>query len=417
MFDELNNLLQKYPNHVTIWIAYSGGVDSHVLLHAVCEWRKQYLNRTIHAVHVHHGLQADADKWVTHCDQVCQALQVGCTILYVDIEKTAKQSMEAEARKARYNALATLMQAGDVLLTAQHQDDQAETCLLQFLRGAGARGLAAMPQIMPFSRGYLVRPLISISKQEILDYAKEHQLRWVEDSTNLDEQFTRNFLRARIMPLLKSRWPNVPETIARVAAHSAETKNLLEDLAQTDLQQVKSEYGLSVQRLRALSCARQKNLLRYWFYQQDYLLPSTIKLQHIINDVVMAREDATPCVQWSDVEVRRFGDDLYVMPVRDRHDVSVEYSWDGVEPLHVKTGVLICQGARRNMTVRFRRGGEVCRLRGRTGTHELKKLFQEWQVPPWERDRVPLIFVDGQLAAIVGCAVCEGYEELSFQWT
>ena len=131
----------------------------------------------------------------------------------------------------------------------------------------------------------------------------------------------------------------------------------------------------------------------------------------------MAREDATPCVQWSDVEVRRFGDDLYVMPVRDRHDVSVEYSWDGVEPLHVKTGVLICQGARRNMTVRFRRGGEVCRLRGRTGTHELKKLFQEWQVPPWERDRVPLIFVDGQLAAIVGCAVCEGYEELSFQWT
>lgn len=184
------------------------------------------------------------------------------------------------------------------------------------------------------------------------------------------------------MPLLKSRWPNMSETIARVAAHSAETKNLLEDLAQMDLQQVKSEQGLSVQRLRALSCARQKNLLRYWLHQQDYLLPSTIKLQHIVDDVVMAREDATPCVQWSNVEVRRFGDDLYVMPVRDRHDGSVEYNWDGVQPLPVKTGVLICQGARRNMTVRFRRGGEVCRLKGRTGTHELKNYFRSGQCHP-----------------------------------
>lgn len=409
------------PSVSRYWIAYSGGLDSHVLLHAMSALRPVLPNSVVHAVHINHGLQHNAQQWEQHCAQVCAVLQIPYTSLTVNAHPAPGESPEAAARHARYTALGTLIEPGDCLLTAHHQDDQAETMLLQLLRGAGPHGLAAMPASTNFGKGQHLRPLLGFTHAQLKAYAEQHGLHWIDDQSNLNTDFDRNYLRHEIIPRLRARWPAAARTLARSAQHAADAAHLLDDFAQDDLVAVQgpSPATLIVSSLQELSAARQRNVLRGWLDKLGLPLPNAAHIKHILTDIVMAAPDSNPLVHWPGAEVRRYRDLIYVMQPLMPHDPSQIIAWDLSGPLTLPSGLgelsytraqgagikaTLCQD--QTITVRFRRGGERCRPVGRQHSHELRKLFQERGIPPWQRDRVPLIYIDEQLAAVVGLWVC-----------
>ncbi|HSP01681.1 MAG TPA: tRNA lysidine(34) synthetase TilS, partial [Thioalkalivibrio sp.] len=261
----LHPFLQTLPPASRLVVAFSGGLDSHVLLHALAALCGEGFYE-LHAIHIHHGLNSQADAWADHCARVCRDLDVGLEVIAVNARAARGESPEAAARAARYQALASCMKEGDGLLTAHHRRDQAETLLLQLLRGAGSAGLAAMPRWQPLGSGWHGRPLLDVSREAIEDYARERDLHWIEDNSNLDARFDRNLLRQQVMPLLRARWQGVDETLARAAAHQAEGLGLLGDLARQDLEQIRGELPgtLSVSELTGLRPARIRNVLRFW---------------------------------------------------------------------------------------------------------------------------------------------------------
>ncbi|MBU0455323.1 MAG: tRNA lysidine(34) synthetase TilS [Pseudomonadota bacterium] len=427
ILDTLYTHLSSFSPSSTVWIAYSGGVDSHVLLHACIQLRISFPALHFSAVHIHHGLLSEADHWVEHCVQVCQRLDIPLEVIRVTVDQSAGKSIEETAREARYQAFSGVLQDGDYLLTAHHQDDQAETCLLQFLRGAGVKGLAAMPIQSHFSKGYLVRPFLNLPKQHICDYASEHALQWIEDGSNHDERFVRNYLRYRMLPELKERWPSVARSLARVAHNCAEANQLLWEIGCEDVARCSGELQdtLSIRALKELTIIRRKNLLREWVVKQGFRLPSAAKLQRLMNDVLEAKEDATPLVSWQGCEVRRYQDSLFVLTPLLPLDVSQRVHWQDLEkpcvlPNDLGTVLLVsvqgkgikiaCLKNANKVSVRFRQGGEVLRLKGRRGAHALKKLFQEWHIPVWERDRIPLLYVDDALVAVGDYAIEESFQ-------
>jgi len=416
--DHLRLFLQSLPPAGRYLVAYSGGLDSHVLLHALSR-----LGIKLTALHVHHGLSPNAELWAEHCLAQSAALGVPCTVLRVQVAQGEGSGREAAARSARYAALEQVLEEGEMLLTAHHRDDQAETLLLMLLRGAGVAGLAAMPPLRRFAAGWLARPLLDLPRDALLHYAQMHGLSWVDDESNFDTSLDRNYLRHELLPGLRRRWPAAGRALARSAAHLAEAKELLEELAVTDLNQTGGGRPgtLSVAALHGLSPPRRRNLLRHWLRGLGLPLPDAAHLHRIEQEVLPARPDAEPEVGWPGAEVRRYRDDLHAMPPLMPLP-AMELSWDTAQPLPLPDGrVLIaaavtgtglsaarCAGA--GITVRFRVGGECCAPAGRGGQrHELKKLFQEAGVPPWERKRVPLLFVDGVLAQVVGYWICEPY--------
>ena len=410
-----------------LWLGYSGGLDSHVLLHALVELiTTQQFNialTQLHAIHINHGWSQHASAWDQHCRQVCYDLNVDYRSLTINAKAENGESPEAYAREARYAALTNFINEYDLLLTAHQQDDQAETLLVQLLRGSGIKGLASMPQLTPFAKGWHLRPLLAVTRDDLLAYAKQQQLKWIEDESNANTRYTRNFLRHTILPALKQRWPQVNATLARVAEHCAEAAALLDELAQEDLAKIRGTQPntLSCSALLQLSESRQKNILRYWFTQLNCEIPSTAQLQHILQDVLNSKEDACPKVVWQHKALRRYQDNLYLTDNIDLHNPDVMYEWDLKTPLFIPpigtlTAILKpAQGIRADihqlgkLTIRFRQDGERCHPIGRQGSHPLKKLFQEWQVPPWQRDQIPLLYCDDQLAAVIGYCICEPF--------
>lgn len=402
-----------------LWVGFSGGLDSTVLLHALKHFLPTSLAQQLQAIHIHHGLSPNADNWAQHCQQVCAALAIPLQITQVNATAPQGVSPEAAARDARYQVFSSLMHKNVVLALAQHADDQAETVLLQLLRGAGPKGLAAMPYMTAFAEGYLARPLLSLSRQQLSHYALEAGLSWVDDESNANIQFNRNYIRHQVMPLLTARWPAAASCIARSSQHCAEAFDLNAELAQLDLQECCVETAvegmplllsavLDSRKLQLLDSPRQKNVIRYWLQQQHLPMPSTVKLQQIIDTVVMSRHDASPCVTWPDAEVRRFRYGLYAMQPLLPHDSSWEVLWDATTDLVLPANLGILSAAKyhaltqgKPLTIRFRRGGETMQLPKRAGHHEFKKLMQEWGIPPWQRDRLPLIYRDGELIAVV----------------
>lgn len=393
------NFLSTYR---TVWVAYSGGLDSQVLLAACLEQRKR-MPFELRAIHINHQLNNKADQWQTHCEQYCLIHQVP---LFTRKIKLTQGDLENTARKSRYAIFRELLQPSDILLTAHHQEDQAETLLLQLLRGAGPKGLSGMPLIKKFGDSFHGRPFLNLPRNTLIQFTKEHQLSWVEDDSNLNTEFRRNFIRHEVMPVLKREWPSAVETIARSASHCGQAQVLLEDFS-VDLClscEGTKPHTLSVKKLLELSPSRQQLVLRSWIYQAGFELPSTKKLQTIIRTVLHARWDSKPKVQWQQVILRRYRDDLYLMLAKDRHDSSKTHNWQIDKPLIVQgIGTLVSEGqsSLTEVTVAFRKGGERVQLAKRC-KHELKKLFQEWGVLPWERDRVPLLFHDDKLIAALG---------------
>ena len=421
--DYLLSQLHRQPATACYRVAFSGGLDSHVLLHALCQLRDR-LDAEISAVHVNHGLQPVANDWVTHCRSVCADLDVPFISLLVDGRALPGESPEAAARAARYAALADWLPANNCLLTAQHQDDQAETLLLQLLRGSGVSGLAAMPRSATLGAGCHLRPLLDVRREELRDYALAQSLTWIEDPSNADTAFDRNFLRQQVLPVLQQRWPSAAVSLSRSAAHCAEAAALLDALAGEELQALmSSENSLSLTALLAMPVLRQRNVLRHWIKQLTGLYPSAAVLARIINDVVGSRPDSGPCVRWDCYEMRRYRRELFLLPQALPGSQAGTLDWVLARPLALPRagGVLTADpvtgsGLRAdavadgNVRVCWRRGGESCRPVGRDHHHSLKKLFQEQGIPPWERSRIPLIYVQNQLAAVAGLWVCEPFQ-------
>ncbi|POZ51075.1 tRNA lysidine(34) synthetase TilS [Methylovulum psychrotolerans] len=404
--------LAPTPPTARIIIGYSGGVDSHVLLHLAAAIL--LLRERITAVYVHHGLQVQAGQWAAHCQQTAAHLAVGFQVLHVNAQPQPGESPEEAARNARYTALKALLAKDDVLLVAQHREDQLETVLLQLFRGSGLRGLSGMPERMAFGEGVLVRPLLAVAKQAIADYADRHGLVWVEDPSNQHSDYDRNFLRNEIVPLLKRRWPALDKTVARSAGHCAEAEAVLSDLAGRLAAPVfnPADQTLTISRLLAYSEAEQKRVIRHWLQGLHVKMPSQKLLAHLQTEVLAARPDASPVVAIADYCLRRYQDKLYCLPP---HSLSLATGvWPQGQAAFVlnarqclqcvpaSTGIALAVWQQSCVEVRARQGGEKIRLPHRQGRHSLKKLFQEAGIPPWERELVPLVYLDGQLAAVGG---------------
>ena len=374
-------------------------------------------------VHVDHNLQDDSKKWAQHCADVCLALNVEHHNLQIEVDNIETLGMEAAARSARYRAIEQLLPPGDVLLTAQHQHDQAETLLLQLLRGAGPKGLSSMAKKSSMGNMELIRPLLDISQAEILHYAQQFGLKWIEDPSNVETRWSRNYLRHNVWPIIEQRWPQAATTLSRTAQHCAEASELLVDLASQDMKLLDIDVdsgSLTISALMTLSPARQRNLLRHYIELRLFALPSTTVLQCIIDEVCLAAQDKEPLVSWAGVEARRFQDQLYLMTSLPQHGVlesimlndtaNVALQNDQVLVWQQTVGKGLSEAVIENkLRLAFRQGGERIQLQGHQHHQSVKHLFQQWHIPPWQRDRIPLLFCDDKLIAIVGYGMSNEY--------
>lgn len=410
--NRLFQFLQQLSSCRSYQIAYSGGLDSHVLLYSLVQLRLQFPEITLRAVHIDHGLNPDSTRWSGRCHEVCTALKVECKVIKVNAHPAKGESPEAAARQARYSALRKHISVGECLLMAQHQDDQVETVLLQLLRGSGPHGLAAMAKTMVFGDSYLLRPLLSFSRSELQDYAKKEGLVWINDPSNQDLSFDRNYLRHEILPLLRCRWPGLGQTVSRAARHQAEVMQLLDQQAHQDLNTINAdENWLSVSALRALPPHRCRNLLRYWLKNQGLPLPDSFHLRRILTEVLPALEDRQPVITWFGAEVRRYRDRLYAQLPLPPHNPAIVIIWEAINPLTLPasvggmlvlrltqgSGLSVQQLQQGCVTVRFRQGGERIQLVDRGHSHTIKKYFQEQGIPPWQRDRIPMVYIGDTL--------------------
>ena len=391
-------------------VGFSGGLDSTVLLHALSR-NLRLLQQGLRAVHVHHGLHADADRWSQHCADVCDALGVALVSVDVDVQRDAGEGLEAAARKARYAAFEQQMQAGEVLVTAHHRDDQAETFLLRALRGSGPDGLAAMRPSRAFAGGRHWRPLLQVPRSQLLDYAHVHGLTWQEDPSNLDTHHDRNFLRQRIMPLLRERWPQADLALLRSALLSADAVELLEQEDHAALQQVQSAdaHCLSASGLLQLPAARRARVLRRWV--ESLGLPPLPRegVARIESDLLHARADASAKFRWGEVEIQRWRDLLHAQRRREPLPVDWQAEWDGRQPLLLPNGgTLVLEGTEAfpaPLLVHARRGGERLQLPGRLHSHALKHVLQDLGIAPWVRAQLPLLSdAEGRLQALADMA-------------
>ncbi|MDH3695151.1 MAG: tRNA lysidine(34) synthetase TilS [Gammaproteobacteria bacterium] len=416
-------------NPQSLLVAFSGGTDSSVLLHALATHHGD-LPAQLTALHVDHGLHPDSGAWRQHCERVCASLNIPFSYCSLQLEPMKGESVEELARVARYEWFSKMMQAGDVLLTAHQRGDQAETVLLQLFRGAGVSGLAAMPDIAGFASGHLLRPLLEFSRDQISQYAHDEQLETLSDPANTDLRFQRNIVRHEVMPLINQHWPGAEKTLVRSAKHCADAANLLDELAQQDLEAATvdtSAYLLSplpplrIDLLASLSSERINNLLRYWIKTNEFLLPSLRKLQEAVKQLV-DNNTRGGCVEWSNAELRRYREHLFL-----QHKLSIEKtfpskSWSATEPfdLHetkVRLQVKPCvsRGLRKSalqgevISIRPRQGGEQIRLPHAQHRTVVKKLYQTRGIPPWIRERLPLLYIADQLAAIPGIAVDDAF--------
>jgi len=396
-------------------IAFSGGLDSTVLLHAMLALRKE-LAAPLLAIHVDHGLHEDSAAWSERCREMAVALDVEFRSLSVNVQLESGKGPEASARDARYNALHAELQFDDWLLSAHHREDQAETLLLNLIRGSGPMGIAGIGSIRRFGPGWLARPLLETSRQELQDYASREGLAWLEDPSNVDRRFDRNFLRHDILPRLGARWPDIAARLQRSASHAGEASQLLTDLAAIDLASIGGRADrLAIDQLLGLSPARQRNLLRHALRQLGLATPTAMQLSRIQNELIPARADAQPLVTWSGAAVRRYRNGLYLLhEISHELPESIDIATQGVPsdavPLGPGLGVLQFRPGQkpglasdrfgRGIRIQFRQGGEELQPFGQSHTRKLKKLLQEEGVVPWMRDRLPLVYAGDDLVAV-----------------
>lgn len=417
----LTELLPGFPD-VALCVAFSGGADSTALLAALSALRRR--PRALRAVHVDHGLHPDSPAWAARAVELARSLGVPCEVLAARVGRARGESPEARARTARYRLLAGVLTPGEVLLTAHHEDDQLETVLLMLLRGAGVAGLAAMPELAPFARGLLARPLLARSRAELEAFVRGAGLPYLEDPSNLDEGLDRNFLRRRVLPVIRERWPAAAATVGRTARHAAEAQRLLESLAQADVGRARDGESLAASALRALPPDRRRNALRFWITSRGLTLPPTARLQEIAGPLLAARADAHPAVVWPGARVELHAGLLTLRsgagaPGAPPGTVPVAVAGDGIAwrwraaPVCVLPGGLgqielkadahgpVNLGALpARLTIRWRRGGERLAIAPGGPRRTLKSLLREAGLPPGQRTRLPLVYSGARLVAV-----------------
>ncbi len=406
-------------------VALSGGVDSVVLLDLLATLSVK-MHFALSAVHVNHGISTNADKWDKFCRDLCRSLGVPIKIAKLNVSKGPGVSLEAAARDARYGVFRKLK--ADYVVLAQHLDDQAETLLLQLLRGAGVKGLGAMPIVRNQSPGVLsqgidsapriLRPLLEVSRSEIEVYAEKNQLHWITDESNADVAFDRNFLRHEIFPLLEKRFPSYRTTFLRASRHLAEASSLLDELAEADSKSFIISGKLQIEGLRKLDFPRAKNLLRYALTLQGAPLPSTVKLEEILRQLLSLRPDAKLHIALGNIEIRCFKGILHVRPLSTHVATEWQLAWHGEKQLiiadlsgkisfsHRKSaGISLKKLAANPIIIRSRRGGERFHPDCKRPRRSLKNLLQESGLPPWEREALPLLFSGEHLVWVPGIGI------------
>ena len=413
--DSLRAVLALHtPNRATgFLVALSGGADSACLLTALCPpGRPLWRNLPVRAVHVDHGLQSAAAAFRDACEALCRRLEVPLTVVAAVVETGAGVSLEAAARDARYAALALQMRDGECLLTAHHAQDQAETVLLQLLRGAGLKGLAAMPPCRSWQRGWHLRPLLDVTRQDLERYAGAWGVTAVNDPMNADQRFDRVYLRTSLWPLVEARWPGAARALARTARHVGEAQALLDQAAAASVDQLRDGAALSVPALRALSAAEQRNALRYWILQQSVPPPSARRLAEALRQIVAANDDHLPAVLWGDHALRRYRNRLFLTPamppcVDERGEWATAAAAThllarglGTLQWSSQSGGLDAARLPAMLVVRRRRGGESLKPQRYARTQTLQHLCQSLGVLPWMRNALPLLYAGDELIAV-----------------
>ena len=380
----MEDLANKDPFLIdkNIVIALSGGIDSVVLLHFL----NSHYPGNIRAIHINHNLSKHSKDWSLFCKELCHKQDI--EFKSIDINIKTSSNVEENARKKRYNSLKSELSKNEVLCTAHHQEDQSETFLLQLFRGSGVAGLASMPKMKSFADSFLYRPFLNISKQLIVDYATKYNLNWVEDDSNINLNFKRNLLRLEFIPKLESGFEGVIKNISRSAYHQSEALQLINDLAEIDIEKFNLviNHKIQVLPLTELPERRVANVLRYYIAQRGFLMPSNKVLTELIS-VLRAKDDAKVILKWHLYEVRRYDNELYFFdgePDRSNEDCPL------FNKLKDQT----------NFTIRFRQDGQRVRLKGKKHSSSLKKILQSANIPPWERDKLRMYYINDTLVGM-----------------
>jgi tRNA(Ile)-lysidine synthase len=407
LIDTLHARLAHLPAGAIV-VAFSGGMDSSALLHALAQIPTAR-ERGLRALHVDHDLHADSARWAEHCHAFAANLGIDLEIVEVRVAHATGSGPEDAARKARQSAYAEHLSPGGILALAQHRDDQAETILLKLLRGAGPEGLGGMRTLRQCGKGYLWRPLLALPRAMLAEYAHTHELRWIDDPSNADTRLRRNFLRHEILPRLTQCWPEAQAAFAHSATWARAAADFIGDEAQHALTRIQGSDPATL-RWRPwldLHDAVRDPVLRLWLRQLDLAEPAHFHVAEIERQLRTAGEDRLPCVRWPGTEIRRYRDLLYAMPPLAPVPNDWEASWDGSVLALPGGGTLALardpQTSSANLapalTVRYRRGGERLKPVSHAHTRELRLLLQEAGIPPWLRARVPLIYANGELIA------------------
>lgn len=426
-----------------IVIALSGGLDSRVLLHLLARFKRQHPQYHYLAVHVHHGLSDNADHWLLQCQQWAHQADISFVAEKVTLSLGRRISIEQAARTARYQALAKHLDTSSVLLTGHHQSDQLETFLLALKRGSGPKGLSAMAMSAQFASARLLRPMLNVSRDEMQDYATSHQLAWIDDESNDDIRFDRNFIRHQITPALKQRWPSIEQTVARSAALCAQQESLLNELLYARYKpMIRKNGSISIPQLKEQSEAARGAIIRLWLQDQGFPMPSEKQLAQLWQDVALAQIDASPVFCYGNTQVGRHQQQLWVLAKQE--DISTRIlEWDIRNPLTLPDGLgclelkPVCvpdnsfnaadfkassiqtlslpvniSGV---IQVVFRATGIHVHPEGRTHGRELKKLLKDYAIPVWQRNRIPFLVDGDELIAAAGLCVGKKYSGTDYQ--
>jgi len=426
-------------------VGLSGGVDSVVLLDALHRIART-LGFHLSALHVNHQLSPNAGRWSAFCRDWCRAR--GIPFRAVKVRVLRGNSVEAAARAARYAAFAGA--AADCVVLAHHQDDQAETVLLQLLRGAGVKGLAAMPLLRGEERGErgeaqrlgrarrgssppasrlpppILRPLLDVTRAEIEAYARKRKLKWIEDESNQDIYFQRNYLRHEVLPVVARRFPAYRATLARAAQHLAEAARTLDEVAAADGAEWIASGSLAVDALRRLPAARARNLLRYFLAGHGLTMPGAVRLEEALRQALDAKQDALVLVELGDLTLRRHAGNLHLVRSGSAPPAHYEKHWRGEKAIALRelggvlslapargSGISLARLGARPVTIRVRQGGERLQPDCRRPRRSLKNLLQEARLPPWQRERLPLLYCGEHLVWVAGIGVDCRYQAAS----
>lgn len=415
LFD--NYWLEEIGKYKVIKVGLSCGLDSTVLLHFLaCQ---EHLKSKLQVIHVNHQLSPNADSWQKHCEVFCKKLKV--SLISAKVQINGSSHIEESAREARYQVFKNSLQTDECLVLAHHQNDQVETLLFNLFRGTGIDGLASIPKRRKLGLGELIRPLLNVSRDTLYSYAMQQNLKWIEDESNFNIGFSRNFIRHSILPVITDKWPSALQNISDCASKCEEARDNLNMLAKIDCPDIFSKpLQLKLDFIESLPKERIINVLRFWLKFNEVLSPASHILHRIISEVIFAKHDKIPKIIIGNMFLSRYRDCLYL--INKRQNNCVDVAWDNFpKPLYLTDGRKLTVIANekedvvdknQDIWVRFRVGGECIKHNGKS--KKLKKLLQDLAIPPWERDYLPLLFVNGKLQAIIGLLNADFDKDNSF---